>query len=243
MWSGAAVAARTQIQTLAATRGTRVLFYGSVIGIGAALLGVLTGQLPKHTIIDLRALALIPGIAVTSVLVAEVPIRDGISRRTLLHLLLGPADRVVLALVRTLLCAAMVFVFLGGVQLTLGLAAGLNTSLMARELLACLLGSFAYVSVFSIVHLYTKHGLVAGLVIYLAADHFVGQVPFALRQIALSAHLANIAGHEHTITFGGLLSSDGISMSGSILLLSVVAVVGFVWTARAFGKRDLAELC
>ncbi|NUN14143.1 MAG: hypothetical protein HUU55_10965 [Myxococcales bacterium] len=243
MWTGAGVAIRTQFQTLAATRGTRALFYGSIVGIGAVLVGVLAGQLPAHTITDLRVFALIPGVAVTSVLVAEVPIRDGLSRRTLLHLLLGPVDRFVLAIVRTLLCSVLVFVFLGAVQLTLALAAGLGVDVTLRELLACLLGSLAYMSVFSLVHLYTKHGLVTGLIVYLAADHFIGQVPFALRQIALSAHVANIAGHEHAITIGGLLATENMSITGSIVLLVVVAVLCFGLMARAFSKRDLAELC
>jgi len=96
----------TYVIPMTATRAMRIglgLFFVFVISI---VVLYMSGFVPKEFIdtalIGLRHFLVMAGLPVAAVLLSEIPVRDGITHRTLLYPLLGPVPRVTLSIVRLL---------------------------------------------------------------------------------------------------------------------------------------------
>ena len=243
MFRGAGIALRTQLATLRAARAHRILFYVVVALLVVLVGGYLAGWLNEQTLRLLRGLVLLPGIPIAAVLVAEIPVRDGIGHRTLLYLLLGPVSRPALVTVRTIVAALVVALGASLLVLALGLVGGASFSDLLREMLAVLLASLAYTAMFGVLHMHTRRGLVAGLVLYAVLDAPLGRLPFALRNIAPSAHVSTVAGHSVQSDIPLPLPVHETPLGVAVGVLLAIFIVGTLVSALRFARKDLGELC
>jgi hypothetical protein len=241
--SASVVAARTLLATMWASRAGRVLL--AVVGLTAAATSAAAAGrwLGASTLADLRALLIVPGLPAAAVLLAELPLRDGLTSRTLLYPLLGPVPRFTLALVRTLIAVVVLALPLGLLVLLLRLLGGVPAAGLGGELAAVGLGSACYVGYCGLLHLESRHGLVAGLALVLAVDYPLALAPFSLRALAPATHVANLSGRSLVDTQGLPLSVSEISVGWSAGVLAVVAAGAILLTAWRFSRRNLEDLC
>jgi hypothetical protein len=253
MASNAGIALRTYIVPLFTTRALRIAILLGVLFLGLAGLAVLlkplfssftdVTEITDVTLERLRRMAVIPGVPLMAILLAEIPLRDGIRHRTLLYPLLGPVPRTTLAVVRTLATAALLAAAATVVSLAVRLLQGQGTALLGRELLAIWLGAGAYIALFGIVHLITRRGLIAGLAIYGLLDESLGRLPFALRNLSPSYHMRVLADQEIEITLPIALTPPPSSFAASCIVLVVLTVVCAAVVAILFNRKRLAGLC
>jgi hypothetical protein len=236
------VAARTLLATLWASRASKLLLGSGVVLLAVVAVGSRANWIDPGTAYGIRTTLVVPGLPVVAVAVAELPLRDGLSQRTLLYPLLGPVSRSVLCLVRTAVAALVLCLGMSALVLLLRPFSYTPTEGLGRELAAVALGSVCYVGLFGLLHLLSKHGLVAGLGVAFA-DYMLGKVPFAMRGFAPAAHLANLADISLVDTYGLPLSQSPIALGTSIGVLCLVGLVGAALTAWRFARIDLAELC
>ncbi len=225
-------------------RAMRILAIVLPILLGLVLAGYYSQILPSYTLTSLRRLVVAPGVALVAVLLAEMPLRDGIRQRTLLYPLLGPATRTTLALVRTMATTLVLAAGATALALFLGVLDHAPAGEMARAVEAVLLGSAAYTAFFGLIHLLTRRGLIAGLVIYGLVDEQLGRVPLGIRKIAPSVHLRAVADQIETfrvpVQFGG---SHEPSVVLAVSVLVALAVLCLAAIAVLFSRRNLGELC
>lgn len=112
-----------------------------------------------------------------------------------------------------------------------------------RELLAIVLGSFAYVAVFGFIHMVSRRGLITCLALLALFDVPLGRLPFTLRNLSPSYHVGVIANQQESmqlpISFG--VPETSVLMSSLILLAIAVAFGAAI--AVGFKRRNLGELC
>ena len=236
------VAARTLLATLWASRASKLLLGAGVVLLGVVAVGSRASWIDPGTAYSIRTTLLVPGLPVVAVAVAELPLRDGLTQRTLLYPLLGPVPRSLLCLVRSLVAALVLCLGMSALVLLLRPFSSAPTEGLGRELGAIALGSASYVGLFGLLHLLSKHGLVAGLGLALG-DYLLGKVPFSMRGFAPAAHLANLADISIVDTHGLPLPVSPIELGTSIGVLCVVGLVGVALTAWRFTRMDLQELC
>ncbi|MFH1755052.1 MAG: hypothetical protein ABIA59_05060, partial [Candidatus Latescibacterota bacterium] len=161
--------------------------------------GFLAPGFVSDALIGMRHFLVMAGLPVGAVLLSEIPIRDGITHRTLLYPLLGPMARTTHALVR-LIVTSVLLAFAGAALLLLiRIILKDGFAFYPRELLSVTLGAFAYISLFGFVHLYNRRGLIAGLAIFFLMDLPLGKVPFSIRNMSPSYHMGVIAGQEESL--------------------------------------------
>jgi hypothetical protein len=231
------------LATLWASRATKLLLGATVaIGLGAAL-ATRVGWVSPLTLAALRWGLMVPGLSVVAVLVSELALRDGLSTRTILYTLLGPVPRFTLALTRTVITALVLTIPMAGLTLLLRWLGDMPFDGAGRELAAVALGSACYVGLGGLLHLGTRHGLVAGLALVLAADFPLARLPFAIRALAPAAHVSTIGDASIVDTHGLPLTAAAISPMVSVLVLALLAVTSALVTAWRFSRMDLEELC
>jgi hypothetical protein len=237
------VAASTMLATLWASRASKLLLGATVIvGLGAAL-ATTVGWVSPLTLAALRWGLMVPGLALVAVLVSELALRDGLTTRTILYTLLGPVPRFTLALVRTSMAALVLAVPMAGLMLLLRWLGDMPLAGVGRELAAVTLGAACYVGLCGLLHLWTRHGLVAGLAFVLVADYPLARLPFAIRSLAPAAHVSTIGDASIVDTHGLPLSTAAISPMVSVIVLALLAVLSTLVTAWRFSRMDLEELC
>jgi hypothetical protein len=202
-----------------------------------------TDLLGAAGLLSLRRLALIPGLPLAAVLAAELPLRDGLTHRTLLYPLLGPVGRATLLLVRTAVATVLLALAVGAVVLVLGLLGRAGPLALVRESAAVALAAVAYVSLMGFIHALTRRGLAAGLILLVVIDFPLGRLPFALRALTPSALVRAVAGHPVPVELPLQLPIAVIAPGRAAALLLITALVAFAATALHFARRDLGELC
>lgn len=243
----ASIAFWTFLFPMIATRAMRiglVLFVAFLAGLGLLFVsGFISSEFVTEGLLGMRQFLVMAGIPVAAVLLSEIPIRDGITHRTLLYPLLGPVPRTTLAVVRVLVIGAVLA--LGGSALMLLIRVLLQDgfAFLPRELLSVTLGSFAYVAMFGFVHLYNRRGLITGLVILFLFDIPLGKVPFTLRNISPSYHMGVIADQQMSMQLPISFGQPATSVTMSALILVGIAVVFGVAVAAGFKRKNLGELC
>jgi hypothetical protein len=238
----ALVAARTLLATLWASRATKLLLGAAVLLLGVVAVGARFDWIDAGTAYSIRTTLIVPGLSVVAVSVAELPLREGLTQRTLLYPLLGPVPRSALCLVRTAVAALVLCVGMSALVLLLRAFSLAPSEGLARELGAVALGSACYVALFGLVHVLSKHGLVAGLGLALS-DYLLAKVPFGMRSLAPAAHLGNLGDLSLVDTHGLPLAVDPIGLGTSIGVLCVTALLAATLTAWRFTRMDLQELC
>jgi hypothetical protein len=114
---------------------------------------------------------------------------------------------------------------------------------LPREFYSILLGALAYTGVFSVIHLFTKRGMIVSLALYFISDHFIGQIPFSIRNVAPSYHLRILTDLEETFRIPIQLELKKGTVTEASIYLLVMAVIGYALTAYIFSKKNLGELC
>jgi hypothetical protein len=241
------VALRAYLAPMPSFRGLRL---GLAVGFLAfSLIGlafVLEHLLPRmfgNLLRSLQLVAIVPGIPLTAILVSEMSLRDGIRQRTLLYALLSPVPRSVLAVVRTLTTAVLLAV--GGmiVVTVIRLLDGMPLGPLPREYLAILLGSMAYTALFGFFHLAMRRGLIAGLVFYFLLDQPLAQLPFALRRLSPSYHLAVLADRVIDMHLPISVPLPETSIPAAAVTLLGITAIFLAATAIVFNRKSLGELC
>ena len=154
----------TYLLPITSTRAFRVgivifLLFIGVIGLGF-MIGFFASNASEAMLSGLRMFLVVPGLPVAAILFSEMALRDGIRQRTLLYPLLGPVPRTTMAVVRTLVTAALLVIGLSLLLLVVFALQRGEGGFPARELMAVLLGSFAYMGLFGLVHLVSRRGLI-----------------------------------------------------------------------------------
>lgn len=213
---------------------TIVLLYASGMASSAFMVDALTGM--RHFLV----MVVVP---VGAILLSEIPIRDGITHRTLLYPLLGPVSRTTLALVRVTTTAAILALGTALLLVVDRLMLGDGLDMLARELLAVFLGSFAYVAMFGFIHLLNRRGLITGLAVFFLFDAPLGRLPFTLRNISPSYHTGVVGGQQESMQLPVSFGMPDTSVTLSALILVGIALVFGAAIAVLFRQKDLDELC
>jgi hypothetical protein len=237
----------TYVVPMTATRAMKLGLAGFVLLIFAVIGMYASGGFGNDFVIDalykMRQMIVMGAVPVGAVLLSEIPLRDGITHKTLLYPLLGPVPRITLALVRIVTTALVLAI--GAIILVTLVRFFLKQDfgMLPREILSVTLGSFAYMSLFSLVHLFNKRGLIFNLVVLFMFDLPAGRLPFSLRNISPSYHVGVIAGQEESmqlpISFGTVESS--VLMSSVVLI--GITVLFMSATAYFFKRKNLGDLC
>lgn len=125
-----------------------------------------------------------------------------------------------------------------------GAIGGIGTELLLRGCAGAMLGAFAYLGIWGVLHVITSRGIFAGLAAALLFDWPLSQVPVSLRNIAPASHVANVSDAIVTNTDGllGMLASSPAAVTTSVLVMLVFGALGTWGAAELVARRDLAEV-
>jgi hypothetical protein len=205
--------------------------------------GLLATGFVTSALYGVRHFVIMVALPAAAILLAEIPIRDGITHRTLLYPLLGPVPRVTLAVVRVVVTGAVLALASGVLLLIIRLLLQDGLGFLPRELLAVTLGAFVYVSLFGLIHLYVRRGLITGVAVLFFFDLPLGRLPFSLRNISLSYHMGVISQQEESMQLPIMFAMPETSVLASVLVLLGAAVVFCAAVALGFNRKSLGDLC
>lgn len=238
----------TFVSPMLAARSMRIALllafaFLTVIG-GVALSGLVSADLVRAALIGAQEFLVILGLPIAAAILAEIPLRDGISHRTLLYPLLGPVPRFTLAGVRTLLMAATlgigVFALLGFTRFLQGPE---GWAMIPRDFLTGVLGGGAYVAMFGLLHVLNRRGLITGLSIFFIFDLPLRLLPFRIRNLSPSYHVGILADQREDLSLPIQLEAVDSSVWFSSLVLLALTIVFTLATAAAFRRKSLGEVC
>jgi len=230
-----------------ATRAMRIgialcaLFVLAAVAVFAS--GAVSSSFMSEALNSMRHFLVMVGVPVGAVLLSEIPIRDGITHRTLLYPLLGPVPRTTIAVVRVAVTGAVLALVTSVLLVLIRALLKEGFEFLPRELLAVTLGAFAYISLFGLIHLFNRRGLITGLAVLLIFDFPLGRLPFTLRNISPSYHMGVIANQAETMQLPISFGSPATSLTTSILVLLGIALLFGAAIAFAFKRKRLGDLC
>ena len=237
----------TYVIPMVATRAMRIGIALCALFVLAAVLffasGAVSSSFMSEALNSMRHFLVMVWVPVGAVLLSEIPIRDGITHRTLLYPLLGPVPRTTIAVVRVVVTGAVLALVTSVLLFLIRALLKEGFEFLPRELLAVTLGAFAYGSLFGLIHLFNRRGLVTGLAVLLIFDFPLGRLPFTLRNISPSYHLGVIANQQETMQLPISFGSPDTSLVTSVLVLFGIAVVFGAAIAFGFKRKNLGDLC
>ncbi|MGD8413781.1 MAG: hypothetical protein PVF33_06090 [Candidatus Latescibacterota bacterium] len=237
----------TFVIPMVATRAMRIglVLFVAILAVVVLLFvsGLLATGFVTGALYGMRHFVIMVALPAAAILLSEIPIRDGITHRTLLYPLLGPVPRITLAVVRVLVTGAVLAVAAGALLLIIRLLLGDGLGFLPRELLAVTLGAFVYVSLFGLIHLYSRRGLIAGVAVFFFFDLPLGRLPFSLRNISLSYHVGVIAQQEESMQLPIMFGVPESSVVVSVLILLGAAVAFCSAVALGFNRKSLGDIC
>lgn len=237
----------TYVIPLTSTRAMRVGLVLFIVLLALVVLLFVSGLVAYGLMMDalygMRHFLVMVALPAAAILLSEIPIRDGITHRTLLYPLLGPVPRTTLALVRVLVTGAVLAVATAALLILIRLLLRDGLGFLPWELLAVTLGAFAYVSFFGLIHLYVRRGLITGVAVLFIFDLPLGRIPFSLRNLSLSYHLGVISQQQESMQLPIMLGAPETSLLASVLILAGAAVVFCAAVALGFSRKSLGDLC
>ncbi len=237
----------TYVIPMTATRAMKIGFTLFFLILTSVVILFMSGFIAEEfvdaALTGLRHFLVMVGLPVAAVILSEIPVRDGITHRTLLYPLLGPVPRVTLSIVRLLVTGAVLALGVGALLFLIRILLQEGLGFFGRELLAVILGSLAYVALFGLVHLFNRHGLIAGLAILFLFDLPLGKVPFSIRNISPSYHMGVIAEQQESFMLPISFGQPEPSLLMSTLILLCIAVLFGAAVTVGFKKKNLGELC
>jgi hypothetical protein len=237
----------TYVIPMMSTRAMRigvVLFVGFVAVIVLLFMsGLVSEGFVSDALLGARYFLVMVAVPVGAVLLSEIPIRDGITHKTLLYPLLGPVPRVTHAVVRLVTTSAVLAIGAAALLLLIRILLKDGFGALSYELLGVTLGAFAYVSLFGFLHVLIRRGLITGVVILFAFDIPLGKLPFSLRNLSPSYHVGVITDQQVSMQLPISFGVPDTSLTVSIIVLVAIAVLFSVATAVLFKRKDLGELC
>lgn len=238
-----AVALRGQWLGLRSLRSTRVVLLLSLLFLLLALLSRAIGWLDADTFSTLRLSLIGVGVPIAAIVMAEIPLRDGMTHRTLLLSMLSPVSRGQLFVARHALVLMVLFALFAGLGTVLQLLGGFEGSAWGMDLVAIACGLWCYLGIWGLISLLTKHALALGLAVFLLADYQLARFPLGLRNAAPVAHVQNLLGVVEVETLGLPVKVQAPEAWVSALVLLLLGALCFAVAALAFRRRSLAELC
>lgn len=228
---------------LTSARTLRVALLVSALFFAMVLVGRSTGLIPEEVLLALRHGVVVPGIPFGAALLSELAIREGITQRTLLYALVGPVSRRELIIGRTLLTSAQLALLGLLASFALHILSGASGEGLAREMGAIVVGSVAYTSLFGIIHLVSRRGLVSAIALHVMLDDPIGRLPFSIRMISPAFHLRTVAGLPDTFQLPISIDAAESGLLISTLALLVFTGAALAVSARLFERKPLGELC
>jgi len=232
---------------MASTRAMRIGLVSFIGFLAIVVLLFVSGLVASGFVTDalygMRHFLIMVALPAAAILLSEIPIRDGITHRTLLYPLLGPVPRITLAVVRVLVTGAVLAIASGTLLILIRLLLRDGLGFLPRELLAVTLGSFVYVSMFGLIHLYVRRGLITGVAVLFFFDLPLGRLPFSLRNLSLSYHMGVISQQQENMQLPIMFGMPETSVLASVLILLGAAVVFCLAVALGFNKKSLGDLC
>lgn len=228
---------------LFATKGFRRLLFALVVILVGLIVLYYVGWIDRKDLTEIRHLFILPGLPIGAALLGEMALRDGITQRTLLYVLMGPVSRPWLAAVRTVATGFLLATGVATGLIVLHALRGRSWDQLPLELVATLLGALAYTSLFGVVHLITRRGLVTCLALYGVFDQVLGRLPFSLRLLAPSYHLGVLTDVQDTFNLPVSVSAASSSEWASAFALVAITVAGVAAAALLFSRKPLGELC
>lgn len=244
--SAVRVAARAAWAEIRVSRSVRWVSGTAVVL--AVLIGVayFLRLLDEAWIVQLRRQGLTRVIPLAALLLSDIPIRRPLRDRTLIHHILGPVPRVTLAVVRSGIVAAALGAVSAAIILLFGLVTRAGVGVSLADAFVALLTAWAYVGLGSMVYAWTRRGFLFGLCVLVFIDFPLSTVPFALRNLAPSAHVAMASGRLPMGDWGSALGTF-VAPAGpawvSVVVLVGIGAVGMFVAANRFRRMSLAELC
>jgi hypothetical protein len=237
----------TYIIPMTGTRAWRIGVVLTVLFAAVIVLmyfgGFLASYFFEEALRGMRHFLIMVAVPVGAILLSEIPIRDGITHKTLLYPLLGPVPRTTLAVVRIVVTGAILAVGSSLLLFLIRALLGEGFGFFPREMASVFLGSFAYVALFGLIHLYNRRGLIAGLAFLFIFDKPVGLLPFNLRNISPSYHVGVISNQQEGMVLPIRIGGPPTSETVSILVLLGILVVFSAAIAWGFKKKNLGDLC
>lgn len=237
----------TYVIPMTATRAMRIGFLFCVLFVAGAVLvfmsGVISSGWVSSALLGMRHFLVMIGVPVGAVLLSEIPVRDGITHRTLLYPLLGPVPRTTQVLVRLAVTSTILAIGTGVLLILVRVLLRDGFGFLPNELLAVTLGAFAYVTLFGLIHLYNRRGLIAGLVVLFLLDMPLGRLPFSLRNVSPSYHVGVISEQQESMQLPISFGHPETSVAVSTLILLGIAVVFGAAIAVGFKRKNLGDLC
>jgi ABC-2 type transport system permease protein len=222
---------------LLATKGRMIAMVA--LAAGMILLAFLTGsrESPVEQTWNLFQLYALGGLVPIAALVfGSSAFGDLVEDRTLVHLWLRPASRMVLvgaAYLATVMVCVPVTVVAPVLAMT---AAKMSSGAIAAAALSSFLGTLAYAAVFLAVGLRLKRSLSWGLAYILIWEGVLANVGRGLARIALRLSTRSIAFRS----FDGASVNFAVSSAVGVIILLCVSVAGVALAWRWLNRADVA---
>jgi ABC-2 type transport system permease protein len=198
-----------------------------------------------------HVLALVSAIYTTAIVSQEV------EQKTIVYLLTRPVSRWKLLITRYLASATVVALLgiLGVLLVSFGIYKGgaLSNEFLTKDILAMIVGAFAYGALFLVVSLLVNRAMLVSLLFAFGWEGIVPNMPGEMYRLSVYSHVLSISEHPSSSSQGnavgfatGNLSTNAISSSSAIVTLTVMTValvaLGCLWFTRfEFVPREDAE--
>jgi hypothetical protein len=92
------------------------------------------------------------------------------------------------------------------------------------------------------VHLFSRRGLIIGIVVFFMFDAPLGRIPFALRNISPSYHVGVVSNQKENMQLPIAFGQPETSVIVSALVVLAIAMVFIAATVVGFKRKNLADL-
>ncbi|HWD37264.1 MAG TPA: ABC transporter permease subunit [Fimbriimonas sp.] len=226
----------------------------AVYGMSLVFQKVTSGT-PQDSYVLVSATLVFRILPLAAAILSAAVVAQEIEQRTIVYLLTRPVPRWKLLLFRTLAAITVVFVLGSIVAFAASLGtAGLKNEMLVRDLKAILVGSIAYVSLFTFISLLMNRSMIVCLLFAFIWETAVPNMPGDLYLLTITGYLSSIAerpslGQSAGGVFdalAGMLGTNSVSPTiawAALLCLTAACLgVGCLWFSHfEYMAREDAE--
>jgi ABC-2 type transport system permease protein len=225
----------------------------ALFGVAKAFVSV-TDQSTQEAYVMMSSVFVFRLLALTAAIFSTAVISQEVEQKTIVYLLTRPIARWKLLLARTLaaIVAVAVISCLGAIMVSFAVF-GRWHDLLNRDLVALLMGSAAYCSLFVLVSLIINRAMIVCLIFAFGWETAIPNMPGDLNWISVSSYLTSIAKRPATTgeknlldILGGMLGTNTIAPSTgwtvlTLLTLFCLALGAWWFTHFEYVPREDAE--